>query len=77
MGPGGYHESVCIGTDPMNRKYTGFILPCAIGKVDDYTWCCNEDGEWKIDQSPMYHSHFPQAPRGNTEPRLGGALSDS
>ena len=76
VGTGGYAEAVCIGTDPMARKYTGFILPCAVGLVDHYTWICSED-EWRIDQSPLYHSHFHQAPRENTEPLLGGALSDS
>lgn len=74
VGPGGYAEAVCVGTDPMSRKYTGFVLPCAVGLVDHYTWVCS-DGEWKIDQSPMYHSHFQQAPRENTEPLLGGASS--
>lgn len=76
VGPGGYASAVCIGTDPMNRKYTGFVLPCAVGLVDHYTWICS-DGDWRIDQSPMYDSHFQQAPRGNTEPLLGGASSDS
>lgn len=77
VGTGGYAEAVCIGTDPMARRYTGFILPCAVGLVDHFTWFCTPEGEWKIDQSPLYHSHFRQAPRENTEPRLGGASSDS
>ena len=76
VGLNGYAEGVCVGPDPDGRRYTGFIMPCAVGLVDHYTWIC-ASGKWKVDQSPMYHAHFRKAPRENTEPRLGGASSVS
>ncbi len=37
VGPGGYAEGVCVGPDPIGKKYTGFVMPCAVGLVDHYT----------------------------------------
>lgn len=71
VGPGGYNKECCIGPDPSEKNYNGFITPFAVGLASNYTWVIEEEA-WRIDQSPML---FCQAPRPG--PHRGGASSVS
>lgn len=74
VGEGGYAESACIGPDPDQKAYNGFVSKCAVGLASHYAWV-HEDGKWRVDQSALYQ-HFRKAPRSSVPP-LGGASSDS
>lgn len=74
VGENGYAPSVCIGPDPDQRAYNGFVSSCAVGLASHYAWV-HENGSWRVDQSALYQ-HFRKAPR-SCEPPRGGASSVS
>jgi len=74
VGENGYAPSACIGPDPDEKGFNGFVSKCAVGLASHYAWV-HEDGKWRVDQSALY-SHFQKAPRSYGPP-LGGASSDS
>ena len=40
VGPGGYNKECCIGPDPSEKNYNGFITPFAVGLASNYTCGC-------------------------------------